>query len=289
MIDTDSLYFYKLKQISSENKNSYFKMVAFDMDGTLLNPHHQLSERTIAAVKMIAKRGIVVLLATGRMASAVKEHLEILGTPGLIVAHNGALVKDVKTGKIYHHEKIPKKVVSALMNLLSSQENVIHFNCGDNIYLTTPNPYSECYSQELQVSLRFVSSLEKIEEDPTSILVIDTKDALEQLFQKVSVQFEKIVDYILVPWKDNIWRMQFLPLNTSKGKSVLQVAKSLSIEPESIISFGDNYNDMEMLQNVGLGIAMGNAVPELKQIADFVTLSNHEDGVALALEALFGV
>jgi hypothetical protein len=66
----------------------------------------------------------------------------------------------------------------------------------------------------------------------------------------------------------------------------LQVAKHLGVEPEEIVSFGDNYNDMEMIQQTGLGIAMGNAVPELKKVADFVTLSNQEDGVAYVLEAL---
>jgi hydroxymethylpyrimidine pyrophosphatase-like HAD family hydrolase len=80
-----------------------------------------------------------------------------------------------------------------------------------------------------------------------------------------------------------------LAANTSKGKSVLQVAKRLGVKPEEIISFGDSYNDMEMIQYTGLGVAMGNAVPELKQVADFVTLSNHEDGVAVVLEALLGV
>lgn len=289
MISAENVYFHKLHQITSGNKISYFRMVAFDMDGTLLDPHHQLLERTIAAVKMIARKGIIVLLATARMASAVKNHLEKLGTPGLIVAHNGALVKDVKTGEIYHHQTIPKDVVAALLNLLSGQETIIHFNCDDHIYLTTPNPYSDRYSQELQVALQYISSLEQLEETPTSILVIDTKDVLEQLLTQVSAQLQGKVDCILVPWQGNIWRMQFLPPNTSKGKGVLQVAKHLGIEPEAIISFGDNYNDIEMIQNVGLGIAMGNAVPELKQVADFVTLSNREDGVALALEALFGV
>jgi hypothetical protein len=289
MISTENLYFHELHQISPENKINCFKMVAFDMDGTLLNPHHQLSERTIAAVKMIARKGIIVLLATARMASAVKNHLEKLGTPGLIVAHNGALVKDVKTGQIYHHQTISKDVVAALLNLLAGQETIIHFNCDDHIYLTTPNPDSDRYSQELQVALKYISSLEQLEETPTSILVIDTKDALEHLLTQVSAQLPGKVDCILVPWQGNIWRMQFLPPNTSKGQGVLQVAKRLGIEPEAIISFGDNYNDMEMIQNVGLGIAMGNAVPELKQVADFVTLSNREDGVALALEALFGV
>ena len=289
MLSTEKLSFQKLLQISSEKKINRFKMAAFDMDGTLLNPNHQLSERTISAVQMIASKRVLVLLATARMASAVKNHLDKLGTPGLIVAHNGALVKDVKTGQTYHHQTISKNVVAGILDLLEGKETVIHFNCDDEIYLTTPNPYSEIYSQELQVNFKYISSLHKLEKTPTSILLIDRKEALEQLLKTVSAQFQGEVDCVLVPWQGNIWRMQFLPPNTSKGKGVLQVAKRLGVETEEIISFGDNYNDMEMIQSVGLGIAMGNAVPELKQVADFVTLSNREDGVALALEALFGL
>jgi hypothetical protein len=289
MLSTEKLSFQKLLQISLEKKSDRFKMAAFDMDGTLLSPNHQLSERTISAVQMIASKGVLVLLATARMASAVKNHLDKLGTPGLIVAHNGALVKDVKTGQTYHHQTIPKNVVAGLLDLLEEKGTVIHFNCDDEIYLTTPNPYSEIYSQELQVDFKYISSLHQLEQTPTSILLIDRKDALQQLLTTVSAQFQGEVDCVLVPWQGNIWRMQFLPPNTSKGKGVLQVAKRLGVETEDIISFGDNYNDMEMIQSVGLGIAMGNAVPELKQVADFVTLSNREDGVALALEALFGL
>ncbi|MHC0067426.1 Cof-type HAD-IIB family hydrolase [Nostoc sp. UIC 10890] len=289
MLNTEKLSFQKLLQISSEKKSERFKIAAFDMDGTLLSPNHQLSERTISAVQMIASKGVLVLLATARMAKAVKNHLDKLGTPGLIVAHNGALVKDVKTGQTYHHQTIPKNAVVKLLDLLEEKGGVIHFNCDDEIYLTTPNPYSEIYSQELQVDFKYISSLHQLELTPTSILLIDRKDALEQLLTTVSAQFQGEVDCVLVPWQGNIWRMQFLPPNTSKGKGVLQVAKRLGVETEEIISFGDNYNDMEMIQSVGLGIAMGNAVTELKQVADFVTLSNREDGVALALEALFGL
>ena len=289
MVSTERMYFHKLHQIFYENKISSFRMVAFDMDGTLLGSNHQLSERTIAAVQMIASKGMLVLLATARMASAVKNHLDKLGTPGLIVAHNGALVKDVKTGQIYHHQTIPKSVVAEILDLLEAKETVIHFNCDDEIYLTTPNPYSDRYSQELQVTLKYISSLKHLEKTPTTILVIDRKDALEELLMTLSAKFRGEIDCVLVPWQSNIWRMQFLPPNTSKGKGVLQVAKRLGVKPEEIISFGDNYNDMEMIQSVGLGIAMGNAVPDLKQVADFVTLSNREDGVAMALEALFGL
>jgi hypothetical protein len=287
MVETIRSHCDELRQLVSEKGLSSFKMVALDMDGTLLNRDHQLSERTIASVKMIADTGLIVLLATGRMTSAVKNHLEKLGTPGLVVSHNGALVKDVRTGQIYHHDTVPKEIVTKVLQLLEGKETVIHFNFDDNIYLTASNPYSERYSQELQVSLTYASSLKGFEGEPTSILLMDNQEVLKQVLTTVSHHFLGQFDYVMAPWQSNVWRLQFLATNTSKGKGVLQVAKRLGVKPEEIISFGDSYNDMDMLQHTGLGIAMGNAVPELKQVADFVTFSNQEDGVAYVLEALF--
>jgi hydroxymethylpyrimidine pyrophosphatase-like HAD family hydrolase len=173
------------------------------------------------------------------------------------------------------------------LELLEGKETVIHLNFDDNIYLAVSNPYSERYSQELQVSLTYASSLKCFEGEPTSILLMDNQEVLKQVLTTVSNDFLGQFDYVMAPWQSNVWRLQFLATNTSKGKGVLQVAKRLGVKPEEIISFGDSYNDMDMLQHTGLGIAMGNAVPELKQVADFVTFSNQEDGVAYVLEALF--
>jgi Cof subfamily protein (haloacid dehalogenase superfamily) len=280
-------YFADLRQRVSEAQLSSFKIAAFDMDGTLLNRNHQLSSRTIESVKMIADAGLLVLIATGRMTRAIRNHIENLGASELVVSHNGALVKDVKTGQIYHHEAVSRNVIAKVLELQEGKDTIIHFNFDDEIYLTAPNPYSDQYSQELEVPLTYIRSLREFRENPTTVLLIDRKDVLQQVLIEVSNQLTGQFDCVLAPWRGDIWRLQFLAAGTSKGKGVLQVAKRLGIEPEEIISFGDNYNDMEMLQQTGLGIAMGNSVPELKQVADFITLSNQEDGVALALEALF--
>jgi len=280
--------FDELQYLVSEKQLSSFKIAAFDLDGTLLNRDHQLSARAIASVKMVAAAGLTVLLATGRMTGAVKNHLEKLGTPGLVVSHNGALVKDLKTEQIYYHDTVPQNVVAKLLKLLEGKETVVHFNFDDHIYLTLSNPYSDLYSQELEVSLTY-ADIKYLEGEPTSVLLMDSKDALNRVLTAVINQFQGQFDYVMAPWQGDVWRLQFLAANTSKGKSVLQVAKRLGVKPEEIISFGDSYNDMEMIQYTGLGVAMGNAVPELKQVADFVTLSNHEDGVAVVLEALLGV
>jgi hypothetical protein len=291
MYKTKKSGFSELKRIVSEKKTNSFKMVAFDMDGTLLNPSYQLSARTIASVKMIADAGLIVLLATGRITSAVKNHLEKLGTSGLVVSHNGALVKDVRTGKIYHHETIAKNVVKMLLERLyqKGEKTIVHFNFDDIVFLTVSNPYSEHYSQDFEVSLTYTSSFQELKGEPTSILLMDCKDVLENVLTVLSNELKKEFDYVMMPWQKDVWWLHLLPANTSKGKGVLQTAKRLGVQPEEIISFGDSYNDMDMLQHTGLAIAMGNAVPELKQVASFVTASNQEDGVALALEVILGL
>ncbi|MFP7737476.1 HAD family hydrolase [Priestia aryabhattai] len=80
--------------------------------------------------------------------------------------------------------------------------------------------------------------------------------------------------------------LQFLPNNTSKGKAVLEVADQLNIDKSEIISFGDSYNDLEMISSTGLGVAMGNACDQLKEVANYITKSNKDDGVAYVLEEL---
>lgn len=279
---TNNVDFSQLKQLIADKGIKDFKMVALDMDGTLLTPKHELSERTIASIKKINNTGIAVVLATGRMTSAVQKHWKKLGIPGLVVSHNGALVKDLETKDVYYHQTISDDIVAKTLKYFEDKNSVIHFNVNDFVYLTTPNLYSKRYSRELQIDLKYVAQFEEIKESPTTILLMDTKETLQQFLAKLEGEY----DHVLMPWFSDIWWLQLLPLDTSKGKSVIAVAERLGISPESIISFGDSYNDKEMLQLSGLGVAMDNAVPELKKIADFVTLSNQDDGVALALETL---
>lgn len=273
--------------ISKRNQHKV-KLAAFDMDGTLLGRDHQLTNRTVQAVKKISLAGISVLLATGRMMSAIRHHLEILGTPGIVVSHNGALVKDAHTQQVYHHQIVPKKIVSRVLDLIEQTKVVTHLNCNDDIYLKESNQLSEQYAQDLGISLTYTASLQDLSAYATSILLMGDKAVLQKVLSTLHYELPGEFDHVMIPElsKEGVWQLQLLAPNTSKGKGVLQVAKHLGVFPEEIISFGDSYNDMYMIQASGIGIAMGNAVPELKEIADFVTLPHSEDGVAQTLEVL---
>lgn len=264
-----------------------FKLVACDMDGTLLGKDHKLSSRTIRALQAAASQGVTVLLATGRMVNGVREHLEVLGTPGIVVAHNGALVKDVLTDRIYHHQTVAFPVAEHVLKLAAEAGGIVHWNCDDEIYYTEPNRLSSKFSLELGVPLHPVDTFREVADEPTSLLVMGTREQLEPVLRQTKQFYSGQFDYVFIPWFDEIWQLQFLPSQTSKGNGVLAVASLLGIQPDEIVSFGDSYNDLEMITSTGLGIAMGNAVPELKQAAKFITLPHDEDGVAVALEVLF--
>lgn len=285
MDESNILLYEDLQKLVYSKRLNQFKMAVFDMDGTLLDASHQMTERTITAVMNTERAGLTVLLATGRMGSAVENHLDKLGTSELVVSHNGALVKESKSGRVHYHKTIPRAVTTKLLELLNEQDTIVHFNFDDNVYLSQVNRYSEEYARDLEIVLHYVPSLNILEGEPTTIVIIGTKNKLVPLIKDLSDEFDEHFSHVMTPWFGDVWRLQLRPFNTSKGKTVLRVARQFEIIPEEIISFGDNLNDIEMLESTGLSIAMGNAVTEVKLVADFITLSNSEDGVAHVLEA----
>ncbi|WP_297420045.1 Cof-type HAD-IIB family hydrolase [Clostridium sp.] len=272
--------FFKNKKISQ------FKLLAIDMDGTTLNGKHELSDRTVNAIQKVYNKGLRVLFATGRMSSAVEKHLRILGTDGLVVSHNGALVLDIYKNHIYLHNRVNRKVVDEVMQFYDNYNSVLHFNIGDKVIVEKINKLSERYSKELGIKLDIINSFSDISENPTSLLLIDNKSKLKNFLNYICSKYAGLFDYEFIPWTEDTWMLQFLYPNTSKGGAVINLAKQEKIDNHEIISFGDSYNDMEMIRQCGLGIAMGNACEELKKDADFVTKTNDQDGVAYVLEQL---
>ncbi|MGB8454885.1 MAG: Cof-type HAD-IIB family hydrolase [Anaerocolumna sp.] len=265
---------------------SNIKLVAIDMDGTALNSNHSLSPRTIAAVRDVNtnKKDVKVIFATGRMLGAVKKHLQDAGMDELVVAHNGALLVDLKNDIIYRDARVAPEVVCAAYAYAKSNNIILHYNLKEQVLVERKMPLSLKYANELGIELQEFDNLSKYDELPTSILLLGRKAELE----KVLLHFKSLnlinMSKVFIPWFDDYWMLQFLPFDSSKGKAVMELAHHLGLKNSQVLSFGDSYNDMEMISESGIGIAMGNACEQLKKVADFVTLSNDEDGVAVILE-----
>ncbi len=269
------------------SKQTRFKLLALDMDGTTLNSNHSLSEKTIESINSFAKQGVEVVFATGRMPSAVKEHLMRVDTNGLVVTHNGALVKNMKTDQVLLKKTVNEEVVKAAIDFSRKSQTQLHLNLESSTVIENKSSKSNQYADELRISLDLTESFEQISEHPISLLLINRKAVLEEFLEACQNSDYLRFDYVLIPWTNEDWMLQFLPENTSKGQAVIELSEQLNIDPkQEVISFGDSYNDLEMVAGTFFGIAMDNACDELKKVAKYVTKSNDSDGVAYVLDQL---
>nr|WP_164966397.1 HAD hydrolase family protein [Companilactobacillus metriopterae] len=135
------------------------------------------------------------------------------------------------------------------------------------------------YADNLGIEI-YKKDLSKIIQLPNSILFIDNKQNLEEILNKMNSRFSNTYSHVLIPWKENYWFLQFLPQSTSKGDTLFEWAEYNNISKKEILSFGDSYNDLEMISGSGVGVAMENAEQKIKEVADYVTSSNDELGVS---------
>lgn len=265
---------------------SSIKLVAMDMDGTALTSDHSLSARTIAAVRdvYIKKNDVKIIFATGRMLDAVKKHLEDAEMEGVVVAHNGALIVDLKNNFVYKDARVVPEIVKAIYNYSRDNDIILHYNMKDQVLVENAKPLSHRYADELGITLLECDNMAEIMEQPTSILLLGNKSDLEKALEYFESLSLDNVSKVFIPWFKDYWMLQFLPAGSSKGGAVMELAHQLGLKNTQVLSFGDSYNDIEMISESGIGVAMGNACDALKKKADFVTLSNDEDGVAIILE-----
>jgi Cof subfamily protein (haloacid dehalogenase superfamily) len=280
------LQMYKKLNDSLPSNAKNIKMIACDMDGTILNDQNVLSEITQFKVKEISKLGIKVLLATGRMVEAVEKHLKLLGTSSIVVADNGAVIKDISSGKKYFEDYVDFNIAKAVLAFASQNEISIHFNCSDGTYAEHIGFLSSMFEDHLNIHIHKINSLNNLDKNIISILLISDKKSLIFILEKINNLYKDKFDHVLIPWFEDIWQLQFLPANTSKDNGVFKVAEMMNIKKSEIMSFGDSYNDINLIKQSGIGIAMDNAVDDLKHAADYITLSNKEDGVAYVLDML---
>lgn len=264
-----------------------FKMLALDMDGTTLNSKGEITPKTADAINRFTENGVIPVLATGRMSNAIKDHLNKIKKSGLVVSHNGALIEDLGSNEIILKKTIPETIFFQVYNYCKTQNLVFHINEPRAVYSEEKNDLSEKYKSELGIDISYVQRLLSHVTEPISILILGEKERLEILRKDFKTLFGDDVDYVFIPWYEDKWMYQILPKNTSKGDGVTYVANVLGINSETeIISFGDSYNDLEMIETTFLGIAMGNAYEDLKDRSVYITKSNDQDGVAYVLEQL---
>lgn len=271
------------------------KLIALDLDGTLLLPDKTLSEENKRVLtKAACEMGIYITLATGRPYSGIKKILEWLPCVRYVILSNGAVVQDTQTGKIITKHFVETKDALAFYEYAVSWGLTVDFfdqgkrivspdweTCIKQMDISEGTRYlllSNCTIVEDQRAyLELLSGVEKIS------IRFKNEAEREKYYGKMQERFPqlKICSSLSTNVEANC-------KNVTKASGIQDLATYLGISMDSVMAFGDNGNDYEMIEAAGLGIAMGNADVGIKELADRVTKSNTEDGVAYMVKEVLG-
>ncbi|MGP5430806.1 sugar-phosphatase [Enterococcus malodoratus] len=262
------------------------KLVAIDLDGTLLNDHHEINQPVVDCIKAARKAGIYVVLSTGRPLSGTKAQLDVLGLNNdddYIITYNGALVLNTKTWDIVAEHSLTRENYLEIDHLARLLD--VHLHIADKKAMYTANrdisPYTILESYLVNMPL-FYRTPEEIAENVLAVkmMMIDDPDILSEAFKKIPAEyFEK---YTIV--RSTPFFLEVLNSNSSKGLALKELSEHLGIQQSEVMAIGDAENDLSMIDFAGTGIAMGNASEAVKAAADYTVATNLEDGVKEAFD-----
>ncbi|UPO90125.1 Cof-type HAD-IIB family hydrolase [Niallia sp. Man26] len=257
------------------------KLVAVDLDGTLLNYEKQVSEKNKKAIQEAYKSGIKIVIATGRSLISARDIFNNLGIDGYLIVLNGALVKEGMSNKTLFCSRLPKEALVKSLEVGYQEGATVIFNTENRNYHIPFTGNGESKQDFLKmrgdvVEMDFKKMMEILQTDTPKIMkVAFASDDSKRLKRIQRLMNEENFN----PVFSDTHLIEMMDFGINKGSSLLKICQQLNIDPNDIVAFGDQENDMQMIQLAGLGIAMGNATNKLKVVADEIIGMNNESAV----------
>lgn len=288
-----------------------YKLIAIDLDGTLLNSYGEISNENINALKKAQDAGAKIVLASGRVDTAMESFAYQIGANEYMISGNGASIYDLKREEVIYNKYLTKEKVLEIANFCET--NSMYYNVyAQRSIITKSLSYNTLYYQsenqkkpdDKQTKIDIVENIpeyiKQLKNESFLKMIVCDKD--EMIFRgmvntlkkdkeidvlDVSHMSRKIVKYGTEEYAIQFYYTEITNKNVSKWKALEFLLNKLNITKEEVITIGDNINDKEMIQNAGVGVAMGNSTPVIKEVADMVTTSNDENGVAKVIDIYF--
>lgn len=262
------------------------KLVAIDLDGTLLNSHKEISQKNKDVLAQAKAAGVKIVLCTGRPLAAIEVYLETLDlrdNGDYSITFNGGLVQKNDTGEIIEKALMPLEDVHDLYQLATELKVPLDI-LSDGLVLQLPTSLENrsLYSQLNNLLTFEAAELQHLTADKIynkAVVAID-EDYLDEQISKIPATFYD--RYEIIKTRSNL--LEFMPKGITKAYGISLLARDLDIKQEEIMTIGDEENDLPMIEYAGLGVAMENAVASVKALADVITATNDNDGVAQAVE-----
>jgi len=261
-----------------------YKMIVLDLDDTLLRADQTISNRNKEALMQAQQEGKKVVLASGRptlgMVSYADE-LFLADYESYILSFNGGKIINCHSKKDFFSQTLSVEAVQRLHDI-STRENVyIHTYVGDEIITAEENPYTTIESELTGLPITVVDSfMDGVTEPVVKVLMVGEPEHLKKVEKKLQAELGEEFSVM----RSKPYFLEFTDKGITKGTSIEKLINEFGIKREEVIAVGDSYNDQEMIEFAGLGVAMGNAPDDIKKISDYITDTNENDGVAKVVE-----
>lgn len=264
----------------SETREMY-TMLAIDIDDTLITDEKEITEGTKQALAAAVAQGVKVTLATGRMYASAKQLADQLGLNVPIITYQGALVKNAIDGRVLYERTVPEDAAKQIFDYCEANGLHLQTYLDDVLYVKEDNDKARAYAQLSNIPYTVHPDFRELASKPsTKLLLIDDPARLDE----VALELRSLLGAAVHITKSKPHFLEIMHPEGTKGHALTYLAEHFGLELSGAIAIGDSWNDREMLEVAGLGVAMGNAVESLKDIADYVTYGNNEEGVKHVVE-----
>lgn len=263
------------------DKEMVYEMLVLDLDGTLTNSRKEITEPTKKALIEIQEAGKKVVLASGRPINGVQplaDALELGRFGSYILSFNGARITQCSTGEIIYNKTIPQDVIEPIYQIAKQYKDVdiITYQGDEIISGLQPNQYTEKERMINQMKIKPVEHFSEYIDFPVNKLLIPGEPViLEEMMEVLKAKFHSLLNI----YRSEPFFLEIMPQKIDKAYTLQKLLSSIGLTADQMICCGDGYNDLSMIEYAGLGVAMENAQPIVKEKADYITRSNDDDGV----------
>ncbi|MCR8968995.1 Cof-type HAD-IIB family hydrolase [Facklamia sp. 7083-14-GEN3] len=262
------------------------QLIAIDLDGTLLKSTKEVTAKNLEALHYAQEKGVKVVICTGRPYSTMHHLIDQIGLKSeddYLILYNGAFVQRISDGQVLIQEELTSQDLYKWYKELTSLNLPLNVLDQEWVYepLTYPKGYESFYAGNVSTAPHTKVDFSDFDEDHRFMKFVVTIDE-DHLSQQIPLLNKELVSQYTLS-RSHPFQLEIMKAGVNKGNALKKLSDQLNIQPSAIMAIGDQMNDESMIEFAGLGIVMENGADALKEMADYITLSNDQDGVAHAI------
>ena len=259
------------------------RCIAMDLDDTLLDDKLDISKENRTALRKAMKKGIKILLASGRMVQSMKIYSAMLELDIPLIAYNGAVIQESVSGKILYSNPVPLDDAFKVIDEFKTRGIHINIYLKDELYMNELTVWGDRYARDVRVKAHVVNDIKKIMDiEPYKMLGIGEVPVIEMMQEYLLGRDDINLDFI----RSKPHYLEILASGVSKGSALKKVTESWDFDRSEVMAIGDAPNDISMIEWAGTGVAVGNASEPVKKSADMIVATNNNNGVAEAINKI---